>query len=222
MMLLSKLRNAGMVAAVAFLAVFGVVGWNGDAVRQAIGQGMQELTTLTGAEQVPLWSPCTVSCFTKLSTIGSYQRSAALLFSQTVSSGDGTTTGEQVLATYSLPGGTLAVGTRLTIRATFQTGATGNNKTMKVYFGASSISSGAVSDNAKVTIATLYITKTGAATQTVVGELIHDATPVSNVLFSGTDNDANAIVIKATGTNGTGGVANEIYLADFLVSRSGN
>ena len=93
---------------------------------------------------------------------------------------------------------------------------------MKVYFGASSISSGAVSDNAKVTIATLYITKTGAATQTVVGELTHDATPVSNVTFQGTDNDANAIVIKATGTNGTGGVANEIYLVDFLVQRSGN
>jgi hypothetical protein len=81
--------------------------------------------------------------------------------------GTDTGTGEETLASYSLPGGTLDTGEQLVIRAVFSTAANGNNKTMKVYFGASSISSGTVTGNAKTTSARMDVVKTGTATQFV-------------------------------------------------------
>jgi hypothetical protein len=209
--------GAALITAAALAAFL----FNAQPVKRALAQGIQHLATLTGTEELLVNFPCTVSCSVSPAVLATYLRTSSLLFSQTVSSGDAATTGEQTLASYSLPANSLSVGSRLAIRAVFQTGADGNTKTMKVYFGASSFSSGAVTGSGKITTIFVNVAQTGTATQTISAEIQNDATPAANALTLGTDTAASPIIIKATGTNGTA-VFNEIYLADFYVWRFGN
>lgn len=216
-----KRFKIGNLAAAAFLALFVGIGFYGTVVRQAIAQGMTQLTALVGTEQITgMGYPCTVSCFVTTGTVAGYARSTQLLFTTLVSSGDGSTTGEQTLASYALPANTLNVGTKLIVRASFLTASDGNNKTMKCYFGATSISSGAVADNNKVTTCQVVVTKTGASTQTFWASMTHDTTNITGVAAAPTETDTSAITIKATGTNGSA-VLNEIFLVDFSVERLG-
>lgn len=140
------------------------------------------------------------------------------LYTTTASVATSTATTEQVLATYSLPANWLSyVGRRLEMKSSFSAGATGNNKTFKCYFGASVISSGVLTTNAKNGNCTLNVVKTGASTQIVWGTMIVDTTPITGyVNLSGADTDTAAIVIKMTGTDGSAAAA-DIVLNDMVV-----
>lgn len=130
--------------------------------------------------------------------------------------GTGTGTSEQVLGTYSLPANALdQVGRRLKIRATFHCAANANNKTMKLYFGASVISTGVLATNDKNGWLELDVVKSGASTQIVCGRGQVDTTMLTPyVNASGADADTAAIVIKFSGTDGTSS-ANDIIMDDF-------
>lgn len=142
-----------------------------------------------------------------------------LVYTTTATVGTTTTvTTEQVLGTYSLPANALdTTGRRLRIRAAYHCATNGDNKTLTLYFGASSISTGVVTTSNKNAVLNLEVVKSGASTQIVSGTGFLDTaviTPFVNA--SGSDTDTAAIVIKATGTEGTG-TANGIVLDDFSV-----
>lgn len=123
-------------------------------------------------------------------------------------------TTEETLFTYTLPAGYLAnAGDTVRAECSAATGATANTKTLRLYFGASVISTGAVAANAN----NLYLTMTAtrgatAAAQAFVGNGMGgttSVTPVAIVNTAGTDDLAAAVVIKCTGQNGTA-AANDI------------
>src|ERR1700723_1754378 len=74
MKFLSRFRVAALCAlGCVFLAMLGTIG----PVQRAIGQGMQQITNLTGTEQISLNYPCTVSCFVTSQTLSAYALSIA-------------------------------------------------------------------------------------------------------------------------------------------------
>lgn len=127
-------------------------------------------------------------------------------------------TAEQTLATYSLPANALdQAGRRVRIRAAFHCATNANNKTMKLYFGASVITTPTAATSNKNAFLTLDVVKSGASTQIVWGTGQVDTTAVTPyVNASGSDTDTAAIVIKATGTDGTDS-AGDIVLDAFSV-----
>ena len=128
-----------------------------------------------------------------------------------------TATTELVLGTYSLPANALdTTGRRLRIRAVFHAATNGNNKTMKLYFGASVISTGVVTTSNANIVLSLQVVKSGSSTQIVTGEGIVDTTPITPYVNAGTDTDTSAIVIKATGQDGSAS-AGDIVLEDLFV-----
>ncbi len=132
-----------------------------------------------------------------------------LLNAQTAAVATGTGTGEQTLQTYTLPAAFLnAAGQSVRITCWGTTDATAaQNKTRKLYFGASVISTAAeaaVSQNWFLQLTVMY---TGAATQSVWGQGLAGTggvTPISYI-NQGTDNNAAAVVIKCTGTDAVSG-----------------
>lgn len=207
------------IALLGFLGISaGLVRW----VKPVLAQvpGAQVLNTLTGGEYIQNWN-ATVSQLFSSATLAGYTRSTALLYTTLTAVPDAALNTEQTLASYSLPGGTLSVGTKLRILASFSAGADGNNKTFKCYFGASVISSGVLTTNAKNGSCELIVTKIAAAAQIAYGNMLVDTTPITGyVNLAGSDNDASAITIKFTGTNGSS-VAGDIVLNDFSVERLG-
>lgn len=127
-------------------------------------------------------------------------------------------TSEQVLGTYSLPANALdQTGRRIRVRAAFHLATNGNNKTVTLYFGASSITTGVLTDSNKNGWLELNVVKSGASTQIVSGMGQHDTTMITPyVNASGSDTDTAAIVIKCTGTDGSDS-AGDITLDDFYV-----
>jgi hypothetical protein len=142
-----------------------------------------------------------------------------LINAQTASVGTGADTTEDVLQTYTLPANTLSVaGQSLRITCPFSTGATANNKTVKLYFGASSISTGVVAANAQQGYLQLIVMRTGAATQGVFGSGIGgtgSVTPIAATYNGGTDSLTAGVVIKCTGTNGTA-AANDVIARGMI------
>lgn len=135
--------------------------------------------------------------------------------------GTGADVTEDTLHTYSMPAGTLGTnGNGVRVTCWGSTGANGNNKTMKLYFGASSISTGAIAANAQTWFLKLLVLRTGAATQIVQGEGVSGTASVTPVAVynnsAGTDNLAAAVTIKCTGQNGTAS-ANDIIATGMLV-----
>jgi hypothetical protein len=166
--------------------------------------------TLTGAETFPVdtnlannGNPQTAIVSTQ--TLTNYIRGTTLLYVTGTPVAGIAGTGEQTLLTYSLPANTLAAGRMLKIRASYSLAANGNNKTVKCYFGASNISSGVVATNAKNGSCEVNVIYTGAATQTVYGNLLNDTTAITGYVNAGTDATTSAVVIKVTGTGGTTG-----------------
>jgi hypothetical protein len=74
MKLFSRFRVAALCAlGGVFLALLASVG----PVQRAVSQGMQQITNLTGTEQISLNYPCTVSCFVTTQTLSAYGLSIA-------------------------------------------------------------------------------------------------------------------------------------------------
>lgn len=133
----------------------------------------------------------------------------------------GAGTSEQTLATYSLPANSLdAVGRTVRVRAFFVTAANTNGKTCKLYFGSKSLSTGSITTASAAPWLELNITKSGSSTQIISGCGFGGTTGIVPVALTGagtaTETDTAAIVIKATGTDGTDSAA-DITLCGFTV-----
>lgn len=115
-------------------------------------------------------------------------------------------TSEQTLMTYTLPAGALRRnGETLKIKGWALTGANGNNKTFKLYFGTTSMSTGVITGNAVVAAMDLTVVRLGDASATVLGTGIQDATALACTNTANTDDLTGPITIKLTGTGGTSG-----------------
>jgi hypothetical protein len=117
------------------------------------------------------------------------------------------TTAETTLYTYTLPAGYLAQnGQALRVRCHALDAATANTKTLTLYFGATTITTGAVANNGGGSFLEYLVTRTGAATQVLVGTGVDGTAGTAAVVPSvatPTETLANAIVIKCTATDGT-------------------
>lgn len=134
-----------------------------------------------------------------------------LVNAQTAAVATGTGTAEQVLQTYTLPANTLTAAGQA-VRATCwgATGATANNKTIKLYFGASVITTPTYAGNAQTWYLDIVAMRTAAATQAVFGRGVAGTasiTPVAVYANAGTDDLTAGVVIKCTGTDGTSAAA---------------
>lgn len=139
-----------------------------------------------------------------------------ILGGTTATAATATGTSEQTLGSFTVAANALdIVGRRVHVHASFSAAANGNNKTFKCYFGASVISSGVLTTNAKNGDCDLYIVKTGSSTQIVSGKMTVDTTPITGyVNTTSAETDTAAITIKFTGTDGTSS-AGDIVMNDL-------
>lgn len=142
-----------------------------------------------------------------------------VLHTTTATHATGSGTGEQILDTYTLPAGSLyTAGNRLHIRAVFHAATNGNNKTMIIYFGNVTLSTGVITESNTNTVLEMDVVKSGASTQIVTSGGLINVTPITTAVnTSGAVTDTSDIVIKATGTDGSNS-AGDIVLDDFSVT----
>lgn len=135
------------------------------------------------------------------------------------STGNGADQTEDVLTTYSIPAATMGAngvqGFKIKVWGT--TAANGDNKTIKLYFGANSISSGVQTISAKNWFLELAVYRSGTSTQVVVGEGQMDTTSITPTVTTGTNDETAAIVVKCTGQETTASTANSIVIKAFIV-----
>lgn len=136
------------------------------------------------------------------------------------SAGNGADQTEDTLRSFSIPANTMgANGVQgFRIRAFGVTGASGDNKTIKLYFGSTSVSSGVITDNAKNWFFDLTVYRSGASTQVVVCEFQHDTTAAAPTVTTATETETAAILVKVTGQETTASTANQIILKMLEVS----
>lgn len=181
--------------------------------------------SVTGAETIPVdtnlsGGQAPQTAILPVSTLTNYVRGTGLLYSTGTPVAGIAGTGEQTLATYAIPASTLIAGRMIRIRASFSAGANGNNKTFKCYFGASVISSGVLTTNAKNGSCEVLVTYgNAAAVQEVYGNMLVDTTPITGYVNAGTDNAAAAITAKFTAQGGTSGI--DITMNAFSVELLG-
>ena len=116
-----------------------------------------------------------------------------------------TATAEETLASYAMPANTLnRDGQALLIRAWGITAANGNNKTQKLYLGATAlISTGALAANNKDWYLEALVVRSGAATQTSVGNGQANAAIVASDVVAGAEDLATALTIALKATDAT-------------------
>jgi hypothetical protein len=140
-----------------------------------------------------------------------------MLFTTSATAATATGTGEQILATYSLPANALdQAGRRVRINAMFSKAANTDSVTGKLYFGAQSVSTGANTTSAAGMILQLEVVKSGSSTQVVWGSGQQGVTNVTPFSAAATETDTAAIVIKATCTDGTS-AASDCVLQDLWI-----
>lgn len=146
-----------------------------------------------------------------------------LLYVSTTQTGTPASTDETTLASYTLPGGTLAVdGGFIEVTASGSFAANGNVKSIKVYFESQFFNTGATSYNNKNWQIVGRIYRTGAATQKTHASFV--AYPILSVgALDGIENQSSLsenlttdLLIRVTGTNGTAN-ANDIVIETFTV-----
>lgn len=115
--------------------------------------------------------------------------------------------GEDNLITYSLPKNALHNdGDILEIVAFGTTAANGNNKTIKLKLGSTTLfDTGAVAFNNKSWCLRAEIIRTGSATQQIITTFHGDFALLTNtaIFTAGTENLTTALTIKCTGTSGS-------------------
>lgn len=140
------------------------------------------------------------------------------LFSQVPTVPTGVGTAEQFLAAYNLPAGYLARnGQSVRFKATFSFAANTNNRTPKIYFGASVTKTGTV--NATSGGSASYeciVSRSGAATQTSSCVGLDGVTNVVQTFPAGTEDLTAAVAIRASCTDGTSSAA-DCVLQNFIV-----
>jgi hypothetical protein len=140
---------------------------------------------------------------------------SGVLHVSTAQSQTGADTNETDLWSYSLPAGTLnANGKVLRITVMGITGATANNKTVKLYFGSSSLTFfGPTAFNNIPWICQMTVVRTGASAQIAYRMFSAQAATYGSVgtAITPAENTANAITIKCTGTNGTAAAGDVVF-----------
>ena len=127
-----------------------------------------------------------------------------LLNAQTAAVATGTGTTEQTLQSYTTPPGIIgAAGQTLRITCWGVTGANANNKTMKLYFGASSIATPTAATNAKGWRLVMNVMNRTATTQGIDSWGLVDTTAVTPANTDGAETLTAGVLIKCTGTDGT-------------------
>lgn len=117
-------------------------------------------------------------------------------------------TSEETLQQYTLPGGLLAnAGDSVRISCWGVTGANGNNKTMKLYFGSSSIATPTAATNAKGWRLQMVVMRRTSTVQTIDSWGLVDTTAVTPANTDGAETLSSSVLIKCTGTNGTASAA---------------
>lgn len=138
--------------------------------------------------------------------------------------GNAADTTDDVLFTYTLPANALdKAGRAITITAIGKLAANGNNKTIKIFFGATVVAtSGVVTGNATGWQLQADVSKVGAAgANTQIGQgqsIVGTAHGGVNVPVAPTEVESGAIVIKVTGASGTTGAANDVLGQFFQVN----
>jgi hypothetical protein len=126
--------------------------------------------------------------------------------------------GEDDLITYSLLANSLS-GNGKGLQVTFfgTTAANANNKTLKIYFGASQIlTTGAVGANDKDWKVTAIILRDGATSQICISEGRFNDTEVEPAFTDAAEDETGAITIKATGES-AGAASNDIVCKAMLL-----
>lgn len=126
--------------------------------------------------------------------------------------------GETDLATYSLPGGTLAaIGDRIRVKAWGTGAANTNSKTWKIYFGATVVATGVTTSATSSAgwVMEAEIVRNAAATQVAFGTWDGVATGVTATNTTPGETLSGAITVKATGQSAVAGA--DITLKGFTV-----
>lgn len=115
-------------------------------------------------------------------------------------------TTETDLLTYTLPAGALSAnGAGLRITAWGTLAANGNTKTVRVYFGASVVTTLASTNNNVAWKSTAVVTRVTATTQVAMGDTYFGALAIADGrTTSPTETLSGSLVIKVTGQSGTG------------------
>lgn len=158
-------------------------------------------------------------------TGGAFFNPIGQIYAGVTSTGTTAVTTEEVLQTFALPANSLTANTYankrrgVRVRAWGTTAANANNKTMKLYFGASVITTPTAATNNKNWYLELLVYRNAAGTQVVLGSGQVDTTVVTPYFAAGTDDDTTALTIKCAGTNGTAS-ANDIVCKAMIVDFS--
>lgn len=129
-----------------------------------------------------------------------------LLNAQTAAVATGAGTTEQTLQQYTMPANQLsAAGQSVRIRCWGSTAANANNKTRRLYFGASVIATATEAANAQRWVLEMVVMRTGSATQSVSATGLAGTASVTPLSYvnQGTDDLTAGVLIKCTGTDGT-------------------
>lgn len=136
------------------------------------------------------------------------------------SAGNGADQTEDTLRSYSIAANTMGTNgvQGFRIRAFGVTGASGDNKVVKLYFGSTSVSSGTITDNAKNWFFDMTVWRSGASTQVVVCEVQHDTTANAPTVTTATETETAAILVKVTGQDSSASTANMVILKALEVT----
>lgn len=147
----------------------------------------------------------------------SYVPSGVLSVS-TTTAGTAADTNETDLWTYAIPANTLnadAKGVRVLVYGTFA--ANGNNKTVRLYCGATAVTFGTFATNGKPWSCMAIVIRTGASAQLMVGTVSDTSGyPILFTPVTPAGDTTGAITIKVTGQNGTAS-ANDVVFRCAIV-----
>lgn len=133
--------------------------------------------------------------------------------------GNGADQTEDVMQTFSIPANTMGAngvqGFEIEAWGTFA--ANGDNKQVKLYFGAVVIASGVVTNNGNNWFARMRVYRSGLNTQVVTAEMLVGTTDITPLVTTGTEVETAAIVAKVTGQETTANTANSITCNLFVV-----
>lgn len=144
------------------------------------------------------------------------------LTAQVTATGTTTTVADTTMATYSLPGGTLATpGDAVRVVCWGTSAVNSNSKNIKLFFGASTYSTVMNGTSKILSGDTWYlemiVMRSSATAQVVLGRGFTGITPVNLGSTAGAETLANAITIKCSGTTPT--AAQDVTTQGFLVEQ---
>jgi hypothetical protein len=109
-------------------------------------------------------------------------------------------TGEDTLHTYSVPANTLAVdGQCLHWQTHISLGANSNSKTIKAYFGSTSITVYSSTGNGLEFVVDFWVWRTGAATQRLLARYVHSSAACDAFTTTASETLSGAVTMKFTG-----------------------